>query len=61
MAVMTMPKMTMAVTEAEPVVPVASTVPAVPVASSESLTGDGQSGQCQSSDCCGNDRLGLRH
>ena len=53
-------------TMAKSVVPVASTVPAMPtvtVTSSEGLTGDGQrsSGQCQSRDCGGNDRLGLRH
>ena len=57
--VMTMPKKTMA----KPVVPVASVSAMPTVTSSEGLTGDGQrsSGQCQRSDCGGNDRLGLRH
>lgn len=62
MVMITMPKETMAKPSmAKSMVPVASTVPTV--TSSESLTGDGQrsSGQCQSSDCGGNDRLGLRH
>jgi hypothetical protein len=64
MVMVMMPKKTMAkMTMAKPVVPVASVSAMPTVTSSEGLTGDGQrsSGQCQRSDCGGNDRLGLRH